>query len=255
LMNWLSMRSATRVFVTIPDWATRFRSLGVWSGRREPPIVWIPVSSNIPDITDAHRVQDIRAMFSATGARMVVGHFGIFGRYHSQVLPPVVIRILDDTKTCGFLLIGRNSDTMRNAIVVQRPDLASRIIAAGGLAPEAVSSHIAACDVMLQPYDDGVSSRRTSLMAALALGRPVVTNRGVATSDVWTSRDAVLLTASAALDDLGTAVHTMLGDAPLRQRLGTTALKLHREVFALERGVAALRDTATPCFVPMKGEQ
>lgn len=242
LMNWMSMRSATRIFVTIPDWASRLRALGVWAGRREPPITWIPVPSNIPAIAASDSVREVRAMFGAAGATMIGGHFGIFGRYHSRVLPPVIFRLLDGMKSFGFLLIGRNSDVMRDAMLAQRPDLASRIVATGGLPPAEASANIAACDVMLQPYEDGASSRRTSLMAALALGRPIVTNRGVATDAVWTDGDAVSLTDSDAPAALTDAVHAILRDRGIGVRLGAAALALDRRVFSLARSVSVLRD-------------
>jgi len=55
----------------------------------------------------------------------------------------------------------------------------------GGLTPEDLSSHVAACDVLIQPYLDGVSTRRTSFMAGLAHGRAIVTNHGRATEPLW----------------------------------------------------------------------
>ena len=50
---------------------------------------------------------------------------------------------------------------------------------ADGLANEEVSVHLSACDLMIQPYPDGISARRTSAMAALAHERPVVTTRRI----------------------------------------------------------------------------
>ena len=41
--------------------------------------------------------------------------------------------------------------------------------------PSALAEHVRACDVLVQPYPDGISSRRTSAMAGLALGVAVVT--------------------------------------------------------------------------------
>ena len=40
-----------------------------------------------------------------------------------------------------------------------------------------VSLAIASCDLMVQPYPDGVTSRRGSMMAVLAHARPIVTTR------------------------------------------------------------------------------
>ena len=46
---------------------------------------------------------------------------------------------------------------------------------------------------MLQPYPDGISSRRTSAMAALSHARPVVTTSGPLTEDVWEASGAAVL--------------------------------------------------------------
>ncbi len=53
-----------------------------------------------------------------------------------------------------------------------------RVVSAGLLADRDASLHLQACDVMIQPYVDGASARRTTLMAALAHGRAIVTTIG-----------------------------------------------------------------------------
>ena len=42
-----------------------------------------------------------------------------------------------------------------------------------------LSRHLQACDVLVQPYPEGITSRRTSAMAALAHGRAIVTRKAV----------------------------------------------------------------------------
>src|SRR5260221_6772056 len=82
---------------------------------------------------------------------------------------------------------------MRATLARRRPDLMSRIHATGGLEAADVSAHVAACDVLVQPYDDGISARRGSLMAGLALRGPVVGKRGPIADEVWTRPSTVLL--------------------------------------------------------------
>ena len=57
--------------------------------------------------------------------------------------------------------------------------------AAGYLSPAELSAHIAACDLFVQPYPDGITSRRTSAMACLSRARPVVTTTGHLTEPLW----------------------------------------------------------------------
>ncbi len=47
---------------------------------------------------------------------------------------------------------------------------------------------------MIQPYPDGISSRRTSAMAGLALGLPIVSTSGHLTETIWAEHAAVVLT-------------------------------------------------------------
>lgn len=245
VMNWLSVRAARRAFVAIPEWERRLRQLGVYSGGRERVVEWVPVPSNVPVTADPARVEQIRRDLLARG-KTIVGHFGTFGRYHSAILRPTIARILDGGDDRVALLIGRNGMAVRDALAGSRPDLARRIVATGGLEPEDVSAHLAACDVLLQPYDDGASSRRGSLMAGLALGKAVVSNRGRVTGTVWTDTEMVRLADSATPDALAGAVSELLENTEARDRLGTNARSMYDAVFALERSVARLRAPVTP---------
>ena len=252
VMNWLAVRAATRIFVAIPEWQARLQKLGVGANGRRQSVTWVPVPSNVPDAVDPAYAEQIRAGLLKNGAHAIVGHFGTFGRFHTAVLLPTLARVLDDGADRIALLVGRNSASMRAAFVAARPDLAARIVATGGLEAAEVSARLAACDVLLQPYDDGVSARRGSLMAGLALGRPVVSNRGPVTGQLWSTQRAVYLTDSFEPEVLAAAVGDLLHDAPLRARLGAAARRLHREQFALARGVTLLRNAVFNAAVPAK---
>ncbi|MDB4883289.1 MAG: hypothetical protein JWL95_2055 [Gemmatimonadetes bacterium] len=243
VMTWLAARSARRVLVTIPAWGQRLHLLGVSALAKEQTVTWAPVPSNLPDRADAARVAEIRrGMLHGTRQRVIVGHFGTLSRYHATLMPHVVTRILDEGSDRIVLLVGRGGTTLRESILAARPDLASRLTATGSLSPDEASAHIAACDLLVQPYEDGVSARRGSLMAGLALGRPTITNRGSNTEDVWALERAVHLTDTAAPHAFATAVTKLMADAALRERLSVASARLHAERFALARGVALLRE-------------
>ena len=242
-MTWMAARSARRVYVSTPEWGRR---LDVRRGAAlEPDQIaqWVPVSSNVPDRADAARVAEIRdGLLGKARLRTVVGHFGSFDRYHAALMPHVVTRVLDEGGDRVMLLIGRGSAAVRDTIVLGRPDLAPRLAATGGVAPSEVSAHLAACDVLVQPFEDGASARRGSLMAGLALGLPTITNRGPSTEDVWSAERAVHLTDSAAPHSLGGAVTKLMADPQQRARLGAAAGALYAARFALARGVTLLRE-------------
>ncbi len=243
-MNWLTVRAASRVFVAIPEWQRRLELLGM---RATPKYVvdWVPVPSNVPDTADAGRVTEIRNTLRSRGGTAVVGHFGTFGRYHVAVLSPAFTKILDDAPGRIGLFVGRNSVAMRNVVLHSRPDLAPRIVATGGLEAAEVSAYLSACDVLVQPYEDGASSRRGSLMAGIALGRAVVTNRGPVTGSVWGTEVVVELTDSADADALANAVGALLADPARREALGASAREVYRRLFALEHGVNRIRSAVS----------
>jgi glycosyltransferase involved in cell wall biosynthesis len=93
--------------------------------------------------------------------------------------------------------------------------------------------------VLVQPYPDGVSSRRTSAMAGLALGVPVVTNAGPMTEPVWAEHRAVSIVDRA--DGWVPAVLQLLGDAGVRARQAEQARALYADRFDLSRTIDALR--------------
>ncbi|MBW8770119.1 MAG: glycosyltransferase family 4 protein [Gemmatimonadetes bacterium] len=241
VMVWLATRGARNLFVAIPAWQSRLARLGVRhvAGRRE--VTWVPVPSNVPDSVDPIRVRAIRQQILETRRRTIVGHFGTFGRFHLALLAPTIERILDDGADRAMLLIGRNGALLRDAIVVHRPDLDARITVTGELAPQEVSAHLVACDVLLQPYDDGISARRSTAMAGMALGKAIVSNRGVATSEPWTDGRVALLTDAPEPTALANAVSTLLADAERRHQLGRAARHEYQQRFTLEHSVAVLR--------------
>jgi glycosyltransferase involved in cell wall biosynthesis len=252
VMTWCAARSARHVFVTIPAWQQRLSLLGA---RALPPDVeatWVPVSSNVPDSADERRVAELRrALLARTHQqRVLVGHFGTFGRFHMGLMPHVVARILDEAHDRTFVLVGRGGAVLRDYIAKERPELAARIVATGGLAAEDVSTHLAACDVLVQPYEDGASTRRGSLMAGVALGRPTIANRGRSTEELWSTERAIHLTDSHAPHAFAGAVTKILADPALRERLAENARRLHAERFAMVHVVAALRAEHVPAGAP-----
>lgn len=243
VMTWCAARSARRVYVTIPAWRERLSLFGVRALPKDEEATWVPVPSNVPDRADPTRVAELRrALLARTHQqRVLVGHFGTFGRFHAALMPHVVARILDEAHDRTFLLVGRGGEAVRDFIAKERPELAARIVATGGLAAEDVATHLAACDVLVQPFEDGASTRRGSLMAGVALGRPTVANRGRSTEELWSAERAIHLTDSHAPHAFAGAVTKLLADPNLRERLTENALRLHAERFAMVHTVAALR--------------
>jgi glycosyltransferase involved in cell wall biosynthesis len=142
-----------------------------------------------------------------------------------------------------IVLLGRFSADFAATFEALAPPLAARIHATGTLLPDHLSSYLAACDLMVQPYPDGVSARRTTLIAALAHGRPVLTTSGPATEAWWADVGAVAMVRDDAAE-LARGIGELLSDPERRSRYGVTAAALYRSHFSLAGTIGALRAAA-----------
>ena len=114
--------------------------------------------------------------------------------------------------------------------------------APGALDAASLSRHLQACDLMLQPYADGVSCRRTSFMAGLAHGKAIVTTAGPSTESFWAGSGTAVIVATDDAQALADAGALLLADTEKRRCLGIAAARLYRERFTVENTVSALRE-------------
>ena len=236
-MAKLVARSAERTFVAIPAWRPMLESIvgaKVDAG-------WLPIPSGIPVVADPDAVRALRASYAGRSA--LVGHFGTYGDLIAPMLEAVVPALLS-TADCRLLLLGHGSAAARAALAARLPALAERIAAAGSLSSADVSRHLQACDVMLQPYPDGVSSRRTSAMAALSHGRALVTTAGALTEPIWSERAAAALVPAGDSTALAAAAARLVGDSAARTELAARGAHVYDERFDLRHTIAALRADA-----------
>ena len=129
-------------------------------------------------------------------------------------------------------------------MLAAHPQLKDRVLATGALAAEDVSHHLRACTVMMQPYPDGVSSRRTSAVAALAHGVPMVTTGGRLSDPVWRESQAVVLVPPDQGEALAEAVASLASNQTLQRDLSRRSLDLYESRFHVRHTIAALRAPA-----------
>jgi glycosyltransferase involved in cell wall biosynthesis len=173
----------------------------------------------------------------------LVGHFGTFGAVVAGILVPAVMELMRLAPAAGVLLIGRESDRFRERFVAAHPEWAARVHATGELPPVAVSAHLRACELLLQPFPDGISSRRTSAMAGLSNGVPVTTNLGVLSEPLWAG-GAVAAVSSPDPVALANLAVSLLVDPVARGEVGRRGSALYRGTFAPEHTIARLQGTA-----------
>jgi glycosyltransferase involved in cell wall biosynthesis len=242
LMTIILLRAATRAWFSDPQWERRWKPYAF--GRRVP-FQWLPVPSNIRVVGNETRTQAVRGRYVSEGGGLLMGHFGTYGAPVLSVLEPIVLQIAREMPAQKLLLMGRGSQEFQKHLLERHPGFQKTLFATGPLNPDDLSGHIAACDLLIQPFPDGASTRRTSLMVGLSHAKPIVTTSSAATERVWMDFVPVGLTPSGDADAFVQELRELLDDPQERARMSQAAGKLYRERFDISHTVAALRVPAS----------
>jgi glycosyltransferase involved in cell wall biosynthesis len=224
--------------LSIPAWESR---LTPYTLGRRVPFEWLPIPSNIEVRPDLNRRQAIHRRYAASG-QTLLGHFGTYGKTIKEMLKAVLPDLLREREDLSVLLLGRHSEDFRSELTQACRGIEARLHATGGLEAVELSRHVSACDIMLQPYPDGVSTRRGSAMISLIHGKPLVTTAGFLTESLWVDSEAVALAPATEVHALKEQVNRLLDDVKRRQDLGEAANQLYRERFDVRHTIRRLRD-------------
>jgi glycosyltransferase involved in cell wall biosynthesis len=228
VQRWMSRalaRRADRIFVSVEGWR---RQLGDLGARAE----WLPIPSNVP--TSVPQLVVARTK-RELGRGPWVGHFGTYGPGIVRDLAPALLELADRNSDVRFLLLGRGATRFGQDL-----GLGDRVRFLEDLSAESVAAHLSACDVLLQPFPDGISTRRTSAMAGLALGVPTVTTEGHLTDSIWPASGAVVLADVGDVAALAGATLDLLDDSSRARSVGERGAQLYRERFAMDRTIEIL---------------
>jgi glycosyltransferase involved in cell wall biosynthesis len=204
----------------------------------------IPVASNITPIPLTP--QAAREELGLEGKLVVA----LFGTGHpSRALDHAAAAIVALASRHGrhhvcVLSLGRDSPCVAvpPAVEVRTP---------GSLAAADVSLHLRASDVLLLPFTDGLSTRRSTLMAGLAHGLPVVGLRGVNTDRILIRHaDATVMTPCGDPDAYARAAVELEADRARLQAVGVAGRELYDRNFdwsvVARMVIAALRGSERP---------
>lgn len=239
VMTVILMRAARRVWISIPAWEAMWKPYGFG---RPVPFTWLPIPSSV----QAPAPDEVARLRQRVGgqSRLVVGHLGTYGPHIASMLMERLPAVLAHPARPRVLLIGAGSDTFLPRLLARCPDSADAVHASGTVTAGDLAAHVAACDVMVQPYPDGISARRTSAMAALLLGIPIVTTTGRLTEALWEASGAVKLSPVGDLAGFPDHVRQLLEHPDERRQMAHKARALYDELFDLRLTVAALRTAA-----------
>ncbi len=233
VMMFVLLRAARHVWISTPGWKSY---LVPYASGRSLGFDWLPLPSNVPQADDASAVARVRERYAPAGSPLI-GHFGAFASPIAAMLEEILPALAKRVQSASLLLIGGGGEEFCERLIEAHPNLKGRVHATGffdARSPE-LSALIQACDLLVQPYPDGVTSRRTTVMAALSHAKAVVTNAGPATESFWRTSKAVILAPAGDTQAFVEEVRNAMETSATRTSLGTAARILYDEKFDIGR--------------------
>jgi glycosyltransferase involved in cell wall biosynthesis len=236
--------SSDRLIVSADERAAWLRSRA-WLAER--PVSVAPVFSNLPRAGELVRPSEVPTL-------------GLFGYGHEGVDVATVLDALrelrDRAGDVRLMLLGAPGSPSAAAARWQRKaaarGLASAIDFSGRLAAEELTAALAGCDVLLFAERGGPTSRKTTLAASLASGRPVVALDGPATWPQLARTRAVVIVAPWARA-LADAVAPLLEDRAARERQGRAGREFAARAMSVERSVEIVCDALRAAISRSRG--
>ena len=236
--NWvtrLPLRAADAVVVTNQsDWES------VQGQVQRGQLHRIPIGSDIESrrFTAEERYQR-RAARGYGGEQLVLGYFGFLNASKGGLtLVETLAALAADGRDVHLLMIGERvgASDETNFAYLQRVEAAvadhgldGRVQWTGHQSDAEVAADFNAIDVLVMPYEDGMSMRRSTLTAALANGCAIVTTHPQApTPELMADTDLLLVPPR---DPAGTAaaVRRIAADSRLAEKLRVNARKAARQ--------------------------
>ncbi len=225
-------RLADLACFSIEPWARKY---GAWFPNTD--VCHLPVGSNF--MPTSMTTGEAKRLLGLEESTLVVGIFGSVG--HARSLPLIALaaaELAEQISPIRFLYVGTSGETVRSALH------GLPFIDAGLLPAEEVSRHLAAMDIHLTPFSDGVSSRRGSFMAGLQQGVASATTIGESTDPILcdAAGDAFVAVPVGAAKRYVEEVIKLATLPEHRAVLGAAGLALYQRTFAFEHSVRRLME-------------
>jgi glycosyltransferase involved in cell wall biosynthesis len=207
------------------------------AGRGPSPRV-VPVGSNIPD--GRHGRAGAREALGVGPDDVVLVTFAHSGAGRE---PRHVVAAASESagalgSGCHLLLLGAAAplpEGLDSRVAVHLP---------GPLSDADLASHLAAGDVFLATYLDGVSTRRTSLISALQHGLAVVGTTVGRSDSVLLDDPGLIVVGAGDIDGFARAVARLVADGTERAQRGSAARALYERAFSWDVVAQAILEAA-----------
>jgi glycosyltransferase involved in cell wall biosynthesis len=207
------------VFTSIEAWTDLLRR--AWPRR---PTYHLPVASNLPDRRNA--CAETRSRLGVAEDEVVLGALGT--GHPSRLLDYIVSAVNAVARTQGrAVLLHLGAGSPRLPGLDQRVELHRP----GELPEDVIAAYLAAADLFLAPFIDGVSTRRTSVMSALQHGLAVLGTDGQLTDTLLRDSAALRLTPEGRPDLFAEAALKLASHEDERRELGAAGRALYESRF------------------------
>lgn len=242
--RWRSILALARysdavICTNVEDLETLRRELGGGPRRSGPLLRHVPLGNNVPvDPPPGFERETWRARWGFGPETLVLAYFGFLNESKGgEELIAVLDSLLKRGYNARLLLIGGDTGASdpsnvayarRVRALIESHGLDERIVATGFVDLPQVSAHLLAADVAVMPYRDGVSLRRTTLLALLQHGLPVVSTQPAGALPEVIDGENMLLAPPRNVEALSQAVQRLAADPELRRRLSQGGRALGR---------------------------
>jgi glycosyltransferase involved in cell wall biosynthesis len=194
----------------------------------------IPLGSNVEPCPPADYDRGRwRARLGLEDSALLLAYFGFLNESKGgEDLVLALDRLVQQGYNAHLVMIGGQvgdvdptnaayADRIRSLVQVR--GLAERVQWTGYTSPGEVSAHLLAADAVVMPYRDGASFRRTTFIAALRHGCPIITTHPAVPLAELRDGDNVLLVAPRDPQAMARAAARLADDPVLRARLSAGA--------------------------------
>ncbi len=219
------------ISVTASEWQRRLTRMGI-----RKPIHLIPVGSNIPQaqIGEEDRGRLRHQLLGGSKGVLVA----VFGARHDRDISAVLYALQQLKRQMAARLVwvggdpldGQERTGLERAMDVHELS-AEDVQWTGELYHPEVSEVLSVCDLMMLPFIDGVSTRRTSAVTALQHGLPLLTTRGSQPEPWFVHSENVFLIPPGDRQVLADGLLELARRPDLRARLGRGARILYDTYF------------------------
>jgi glycosyltransferase involved in cell wall biosynthesis len=199
----------------------------------------VPIGSNIAASTaHADSAVRVRRLYGIPEETFTIGHFG------TPIGLETLLDALGKLPNSLLLLIGKQQSlanksnieklTGRLMTVIDTLGIDDRLRWTGHLPEQDAAAALAACDVIVLPYESGASLRHGGLMAAINQGKAVITSNPLRPLPGLADGEAILTFQRGDATDLAAAIEKVAAHPQLRKTLENNAAIAARDIFSWE---------------------